>query len=136
MVGSELETDFGEMGGVGGAEVIGEVILAEACGDDAILFEPPIVVAATGFPVGDVAFGDLDAVFIESADNLGVRDVVPEHAVDHVAFGVREAGDFAVAGARPGFGGRKDLKLRASGGDLRFRVRGFEFRVKLGVHDS
>jgi hypothetical protein len=35
--------------------------------------------------------------FVESADDLGVRDVVAEHAVDHVAEGVGKAGDFAVA---------------------------------------
>jgi hypothetical protein len=34
---------------------------------------------------------------------LGVRDVVAEHAVDHVADGVGETGDFAVAGAGSGW---------------------------------
>jgi hypothetical protein len=37
--------------------------------------------------------------FIESVDDLGMRNVVAEHAVDHVADGVGEAGDFAVASA-------------------------------------
>jgi hypothetical protein len=37
--------------------------------------------------------------FVESVDNLGVRDVVAKHAVDHVADGVGKAGDFAVASA-------------------------------------
>jgi hypothetical protein len=37
--------------------------------------------------------------FVECIDDLGVGDVVAEHAVDHVADGVRESGDFAVAGA-------------------------------------
>jgi hypothetical protein len=101
--GGELETDLGEMGSVGGAEVIGEVILAEACGDDAFLFEPPIVIAAAGFPIGDVADCDADAVFLDGIGDICVGNVVLEHEVDHVAKGFGEARDFAVAGF--GFGG-------------------------------
>ena len=106
MVGSELETDFGEMGGVGGAEVIGEVILAEACGDDAFLFAPPIFVAATGFPVGDVAHCDADAVFLDGIGDVRVGNVVLKHEVDHVAKRLGEAGDFAVAAEFAGGSGR------------------------------
>jgi hypothetical protein len=43
--------------------------------------------------------GEVELVFIECGDDLGMWDVVAEHAVDHVADGVGEAGDFAVAGA-------------------------------------
>ena len=95
--GGELETDFGEMGGVGGAEVIGEVILAEARGDDAFLFEPPIVVAAAGFPVGDVADCDANTMLCEGVGDIYVGNVVLKHEVDHVAKGFGEASDFAVA---------------------------------------
>ena len=59
--------------------------------------------AAASHPVGDVAFGDCELEFIECFDNFGVGDVVAEHAVDHVADGVGEAGDFAVAGAGSGW---------------------------------
>ena len=104
--GSELETDFGEMGGVGGAEVIGEVVLSEACGDDAFLFEPPIVVAAASFPIGDVAHCDADAVFLDSIGDICVGNVVLEHEVDHVAKRFGEAGDFAVATEFAGGSGR------------------------------
>jgi hypothetical protein len=94
---SELEADFGEMGGVGGAEVIGEVILAETFGDDAFLLESPVVVAAASFPVGDVADGDADAVFFDGIGDVRVGNVVLEHEVDHVADWFGKAGDFAVA---------------------------------------
>ncbi len=104
--GSKLETDFGEMCGVSGADIIGEVILAETFGDDAFLFKAPIVVAAASFPVGDVAFGGADAVFGEGIDNLSVGNVVLEHEVDHVAKGFGEAGDFAVATEFAGGSGR------------------------------
>jgi len=39
-------------------------------------------------------------VFVEGADDFGMGDIVAEHAVDHVAFEVGEAGDFAVAHLR------------------------------------
>jgi len=97
--GSELEADFGELAGVVFAEVFEEIVLEEAGFKGAILCDAPVAIAAAGFPVGDVAFGDFELEFIECVDDLGVRDVVAEHAVDHVADSVGEAGDFAVAGA-------------------------------------
>ena len=97
--GSELETDFGELAGVVFAEVFEEVVLEEASFEGAILCDAPVAIAAAGFPVGDVAFGDFELEFVERVGDLGVRDVVAEHAVDHVAEGVGEAGDFAVASA-------------------------------------
>ena len=95
--GSKLKADFGELAGVVGAEVREEVVLEEAGFEGAILSDAPVAIAAAGFPIGDVAFGDFEIEFVESADDLGVRDVVAEHAVDHVADGAGEAGDFAVA---------------------------------------
>jgi hypothetical protein len=95
----ELEADFGELAGVAGAEVREEVVLEEAGFKGALLSEAPVTIAAASFPVGDVAFGDFELEFIQSVDDLGVRDVVAEHAVEHVTEGVGEAGDFAVAGA-------------------------------------
>jgi hypothetical protein len=95
--GSELETDFGEMGGVGGAKIIGEVVLSESSGDDAFLFESPLVIAAAGFPVGDVALRDADAVFLDGIGDIHVGNVILKHEVDHVAKRFGEAGDFAIA---------------------------------------
>lgn len=97
--GGHLEADFGELGGVVGAEVREEVVLEEAGFECAVLGDAPVAIAATGFPVGNVAFGDSELEFVEGLDDLGVRDVVAEHAVDHVAGFEGEAGDFAVAGA-------------------------------------
>src|SRR5260221_9189669 len=96
--GSELQADFGELAGVVLAQVIREVVLEEPDFEGLVLFGAPFLVATARFPVGDVAFGDPDAVFVESADDVGVRDVVAKHAVDHVAFGISQAGDFAVEG--------------------------------------
>ena len=76
-----------------------EIVLEEAGFEGAILRDAPVAIAAACFPVGNVAFGDFELEFVECVSDLGVRDVVAEHAVDHVADGVGEAGDFAVAGA-------------------------------------
>jgi len=74
------------------------MILVEAVLEDVFLLHAPFEIT-TGRPVGDVAFGDFELEFIECVDDLGVGDVVAEHAVEHVADGVGKAGDFAVAGA-------------------------------------
>jgi hypothetical protein len=74
-----------------------EVVLEEASLDGTVLFDTPIAIATTGFPIGHIALGDDDAVFVKGADDFGVGDVVAEHAVDHVTDGMGEAGDFAVA---------------------------------------
>jgi hypothetical protein len=95
MSGGELEADFGKLAGVSGAEVLDEVVLEKAAFESAVLFGAPIAIAAASFPVGDIALGDFDAVFVESANDSGLRDVIAEHAIDHVALWVREAGDFA-----------------------------------------
>ena len=97
--GNELKADFGELAGVVGAEVRKEVFLEETGFEGAILFGAPVAIAAASFPVGDVAFGDSEVEFFKCLDDLGVGDVVAEHAVDHVADGIGEASDFAVAGA-------------------------------------
>jgi len=94
----ELKADFRELGGVGGAEMFDEIVLVETSFKRAILFNAPFAIAAAGFPVRDVAFGDYDGVFIESADDSGVGNVIAEHAIDHVADGMGKASDFAVAG--------------------------------------
>ena len=95
--GSELKADFGKLAGVVFAEVFEEIVLEEAGFERAILFDAPVAVAAAGFPVGDVAFGDFELEFIKRGNDLGVRDVVAEHPVDHVADGVGKTGDFAIA---------------------------------------
>lgn len=97
--GNELEADFSELAGVVGAEVSEKIILEKSGFEGAILSDAPIAIAAASFPVGDVAFGDIELEFVESINDLGVRDIVAEHAVDHIADGVGEAGDFAVASA-------------------------------------
>ncbi len=97
--GDELEADFGELGGVVGAEVSEEIVLKEPGFEGAILSDAPITITTSSFPVGDVAFGDFELEFTECIDDLGMRNVVAEHAVDHVAGFEGKAGDFAVAGA-------------------------------------
>ena len=92
-----MEADFGELTGVVFAEVFEEVVLEKAGFECAILFDAPVAIAAAGFPVGDVAFGDFEIEFVERGDDLGMGDVVAEHAVDHVADGAGKAGNFAVA---------------------------------------
>ena len=100
--GHDLEADFRESGGVR-VEEVGECILLEAGVEDEGLVEAPLVVAAAGGPIGDVAGSDFEAAFGEGLSDFVVGDGVGEHAVDHIAFEFGEAGDFAVA--RFGFGG-------------------------------
>ncbi len=131
----ELQADLGKLAGVILAQALREVVLEEPDFQRTVLGVAPFLIAASGFPIGDVAFGDSDAVFFESAANLGVRDVVAEHAVDHVAFEVREVGDFAVAGARLGFGSRQDSKLRAIANRIEECGIRSLFSLELRVHD-
>jgi len=77
----------------------------------------PITITATGFPIGDIALGDCDTVFVERADNSGMGNVVAEHAVDHVAEVIRKTGDFAVASFGPG--GACNWLMVGSGLDVR-----------------
>jgi len=95
--GGELEADFGKLAGVVFAEVFEEIVLEEAGFEGTILNDAPVAIAAASFPIGDIAFGDVESEFVECIDDIGVGDVVAEHAVDHVACSVGEAGDFAVA---------------------------------------
>jgi len=99
--GCELEADLGELRGVGRAEMFNEVVLEKTGFKSAVLFGAPIAVTATRFPIGNIALGDRDAVFVEGADNSGMGDVVAEHAVNHVANGMGKASDFAVASFWP-----------------------------------
>lgn len=101
--GGELEADFGQLAGIGFPKELSEVILKQVGFEGALLFETPVTIASESFPIGDVALGDGEAVFGESPGDFGVRDVVAEHAIDHVAFEVREAGDLAVATEFPGW---------------------------------
>jgi hypothetical protein len=95
--GGELKTDFGKVAGVVFAEVLNEVILEEPFLQGLVLLMAPLVVTAPGFPVGDVALGDADAVLAEGLDNFVVGNVIAKHAIDHVAFEVGKASDFAIA---------------------------------------
>src|SRR2546421_11897228 len=74
-----------------------EILLRETIGEGAVLLRCPLFVATTRFPIGNVAFGDVDAVLIKRADDLFVGDVIAKHAVDHVALNEGEAGDFTIA---------------------------------------
>lgn len=96
--GGELEADLGQLGGVGNAEVLGEIVLEQAGIEGTIVFLAPFFIAATGFPVGNIAPGDLEAMFIQGTDDFVVGDIVAEHAIDHVAFEVGEPGNFAISG--------------------------------------
>jgi len=102
MGSGRLEADFGNLAGIVLAKVLEEIFLEEPGFDGAVLFEAPVFVAAACFPIGDVAAGDVDAKFLESANDFFVGHIVLQHAVDHVAFGLRQAGDFAVAAFRTG----------------------------------
>lgn len=113
----ELEANFGELGGVGRAEMFDEVVLEEASFKCAVLLGAPIAIAATSFPVRDVALGGCDTVFGERFGDFGMGDVIAKHAVDHVANGMGKASDFAVAGFGPG-GARR---ARLFGGGWRMR---------------
>jgi hypothetical protein len=93
----ELKADFSELAGVVFAEVFEEIILEEAGFECAILCDAPVAVTASSFPVRNVAFSDSEVEFFECGDDLGVRNIVAEHAVDHVADGEGKTGDFAVA---------------------------------------
>jgi len=78
--------------------------------EDEFLFIAPFQVTAGG-PIRDISLADSEALSGESSDDVFVRNAVPEHVVNHVALGFREAGDAAVApglivlnGGRQGFG--------------------------------
>jgi hypothetical protein len=117
-----LETDLGEFGGVMAPEELGEVVLEGAELEGVRLGGGPFLVAAAGFPVRDVTFGDPKAAFLEGEDDSGMGQIVREHAVNHVAFEFGEVGDPAVAG----FAGRPVLKrLERSGGELEGQERAF-----------
>lgn len=95
--GSELKAYFGELGGVGGAEMFDEVVLEETGFHSTVLLVAPFAIAAAGLPVGNVALGGGDTVFGERLRDFGMGNVIAEHAIDHVADLIGEAGDFAVA---------------------------------------
>jgi hypothetical protein len=63
--GGSLKADLGELIGVNLAEMFEQVVLENAAFDGAVLFGAPFSVAAAGFPVGDVTFGDANAVFFK-----------------------------------------------------------------------
>jgi len=97
LCGCELKADFGELGGVGGAEMFDEVILEEASFQSAVLLVAPFAIAAARLPIRNVARGGRDTVFGESVGDFGMGNVVAQHAVNHVADGMRKPSDFAVA---------------------------------------
>jgi hypothetical protein len=84
--GGELKADLGNLAGVIFAEVIGEVVLMKANLNGVVLLGAPFFVTAAGFPVGDVAFGHSNAVFVEGTHDFSIRDIVTEHEIDHVSF--------------------------------------------------
>ncbi len=98
MRGGELQADFGKLAGVVLAQIFQEIFLEEPGFDGAVLFEAPFFVAATRFPVGNVAARDVNADFAEGVHNFVVRKIVAKHPVDYVALEMSKAGDFAVAG--------------------------------------
>ena len=96
--GGRLEADLREIAGVMPAEEPGEVVLERAELEGLLLGSPPFLVAATGFPVGNIARGDMKAAFLDGRGDSFVRQVIGKHAIDQVAFEGGEVGDFAVAG--------------------------------------
>jgi len=95
----DLKTDLWDVGGVVLAQKIDEVVLVKTEFEGMLLGQAPFLVAATDFPVGNVALGDDDVVFVESADNPRIGNVVSEQAVHHFPQVFGETSDLAVAGA-------------------------------------
>ena len=94
--GGGLETDFGQFGRLIAPDVIEKSVLDMAMVGEVRLFVEPVEVTAGG-PVGKVAFGYGEAAFIDGANDLLIGRAVGDHAVDHVAAVLGEAGDEAVA---------------------------------------
>jgi hypothetical protein len=67
--GSDLQADLRNFTGVFPAEQGEEVVLANMEGRGMILSETPLLVAAPGFPIGDITLGDADVVFIQGVDD-------------------------------------------------------------------
>jgi CBS domain-containing protein len=93
-----LEADFRDFRGVMATERFGEVVLESVEFEGVGLSGTPFSVAAVGFPIGDITFGDLEVAFLEGGDNFAVGEVIREHPIDHVAFGLGEVGNFTISG--------------------------------------
>ncbi len=111
------------------AEEVGEVILEGAEFEGVGLGGAPFFVAAAGFPIGDVALGNMEAALREGMHDALLGEVGGEHAVDQFALGLGEVGDFAVAG----FPEVLLMGLDGSRGELegegRLRVAGYGLQV-------
>lgn len=68
--GCDLKADFGNFGGVVLAKKSDEVVLVHAKFESMIFSETPLLVTAKSFPIGNVALGGLDLVFVERVDDL------------------------------------------------------------------
>ena len=98
MGGGDLEAGRREVDVVVVGQDVEDGFFANAVGSEAFLVQEPILVAAL-VPVGDVASGDGVAELSQGGDDFFVGDTVFEHAVDEVAVGFGEGGDFAVTTA-------------------------------------
>jgi len=100
--GGELQANLGKLAGVAFAEKFEEIVLAEVCLESALLFHAPLLVTTASLPVGNIAGSDVNLVFLEGIDDFGMSEIIPQHAIDHVAFEIRQPGNFAVACEFPG----------------------------------
>ena len=91
----DLQANLGEFVGSFG-KIIGEGFLGEMGFEDRFLFETPIIVAAAGLEVGDIALSDRDAVFIERTNDVLIGNPVAKHAADHVTLEFGKSGNSAV----------------------------------------
>lgn len=107
--GGELKANLRDPGRVVFTEVISQVILRPREMKLAFLFGAPVFVAASGFPVGDIALSDIDFVLTQGASDFRIANVFEKQIVDEVAVALGQASDLAVT--------------RAFGGGARFRRR-------------
>ena len=143
--GGSLEADLGKVPGIVTTEEINELILVEAVLEDVLLGQAPFEVTAGG-PVGDVAFGGGITGLAEGSDDVFVRDIIPEHSIDHVML---EFGKTSDATGAPSFarlkrrghgfgideshglaeemGGATKERFSVAGGESKFASSGFAF---------
>jgi hypothetical protein len=116
--GGDLETDFGDIGGVLGAEKVEQGVLTQTLVEQAFLVLEPILVTAS-IPIGDIPSRDAKTEFGESGNNLVIMIAILKHTIDEIAFEFGKGGDFAVSPAACdlGFGIQE--------------VAGFEFGAQL-----
>ena len=84
-----LKADFREFAGVMATEELGEVVLEDAEFQGAVLGGAPFLIAAAGFPVGDVTLSDAETRILRGPATIVLWGrLLAEHAIDQFAFGL------------------------------------------------